>query len=137
MRWFLVLSFAALVSSTGLAQNEKVIHQAFDLADIDLLLLDLVGEVEIEFWAGDNALSETKIQIWDAPPHILKFFVEEKKRYEIVESREEKTLTLRANDPLRAPIRYKDNTCSETVKLRLFVPDNFDKTGEGIYQRRK
>ena len=137
MRWFYILSFVTLIHTTSSAQNEKVIHQAFDLGGIDNLILDLVGKVEIEFWAGDNALSETKIQIWDAPPHVLKFFVEEKKRYEVLEARNGNTLTLSANDPLRDPIRYKETTCSEAVKLRLFVPDNFEKIGEGVYQRRK
>lgn len=118
------------------SQNEKMIHQAFDLNGVDHLSLDLVGEVEIEFWAGDNALSETRIQIWDAPPHVLNFFVVEKKRYEILETKNEKNLVLSANDPVRDPIRYKETTCFEAVKLRLFVPDSFEKTGEGEYQRR-
>ncbi|MBK7408761.1 MAG: hypothetical protein IPL49_04925 [Saprospirales bacterium] len=137
MRWIFLVSFITLMQTAMSAQNEKVIHQAFDLAGIDNLSLDLIGEVEIEFWAGDNALSETKIQIWDAPPHVLKFFVEEKKRYEILEARNGTGMVLSANDPLRDPIRYKETACFETVKLRLFVPDSFDKVGAGVYQRRK
>jgi len=136
MRWFFLFSFLAFAQLTGFAQNEKVIHQAFDLAGIDHLSLDLVGEVEVEFWAGDNALSETQIQIWDAPPHVLKFFVEEKKRYEILENRNEEALVLRANDPIRDPIRYKEVSCFEAVKLKLYIPDSFDKVGESVFQRR-
>ncbi len=136
MRWFFLLLIGALLPGAALAQNEKMIHQAFDLNGVDHLSLDLVGEVEIEFWAGDNVLSETKIQIWDAPPHVLNFFVVEKKRYEILETKNEKNLVLSANDPIRDPIRYKETACFEAVKLRLFVPDSFEKTGESEYQRR-
>ena len=136
MRWLFFFLFASLLHGVALAQNEKMIHQAFDLAGIDHLSLDLVGEVEIEFWAGDNALSETKIQLWDAPPHVLNFFVVEKKRYEILEGRNETSLVLSANDPIRDPIKYRETTCFEAVRLRLFVPDSFEKVGEGEYQRR-
>lgn len=136
-RLYLLLALAALFPLSGWAQNEKVIHQTFDLAGIDHLSLDLVGDVQIEFWAGDNALSETRIQLYDAPAHVLKFFIEEKKRYEILEARHEKNLNLSANDPYRDPIRYRETSCFETVQLRLFIPDSFEKNGEGEYLRRK
>lgn len=137
MRWLFFAAFLFLIPSLAQGQNEKVIHQAFDLNGIDHLSVDLVGAVEIEFWAGDNALSETKIQLYDAPGHVLKFFIEEKKRYEILEARNETSLRLSSNDPFRDPIRYREATCFESVKLRLFVPDSFEKTGEGEYQRRQ
>ncbi len=137
MRWLSFAAFLFLMPSLGQGQNEKVIHQAFDLNGIDHLSVDLVGALEIEFWAGDNALSETKIQLYDAPGHVLKFFIEERKRYEILEARNETSLTLSSNDPVRDPIRYRETTCFESVKLRLFIPDSFEKTGEGVYQRRQ
>ncbi|MFZ2899325.1 MAG: hypothetical protein WA004_11920 [Saprospiraceae bacterium] len=136
MRWLVFAAFLFLIPSLAQGQNEKVIHQAFDLNGIDHLSVDLAGAVEIEFWAGDNALSETKIQLYDAPGHVLKFFIEEKKRYEILEARNETSLRLSSNDPVRDPIRYRETTCFESVKLRLFIPDSFEKTGEGEYQRR-
>lgn len=137
LRWLAFSAFLLLIPSLSRAQNEKVIHQAFDLSGVDYLSVNLVGTVEIEFWAGDNALSETKIQLFDAPAHVLKFFIEEKKRYEILEARNETNLALSSNDPVRDPIRYRETTCFESVKLRLFIPDSFEKTGEGEYQRRK
>ena len=136
MRWPLLFFSFFLFQGIALSQNEKMIHQAFDLAGVDYLTLDLVGEVEIEFWAGDNALSETRIQLWDAPPHVLNFFVVEKKRYEILETRNEKNLVLSANDPVRDPIRYKETACFEAVKLRLFIPDSFEKVTDGEYRRK-
>lgn len=137
LRWLVFAALFAILPLASRAQNEKVIHQAFDLNGIDHISLDLAGEVDIEFWAGDNALSETKILLYDAPAHVMKFFIEEKKRYEILEGRNEKILTLTSNDPIRDPIRYRETTCSETVRLRLFIPDSFEKAGEGQYQRRK
>lgn len=137
MRWMACTGIVCLLPFFSFAQNEKVIHQAFDLSGIDRLSLNLVGALEIEFWAGDNALSETKIQLYDAPAHVLKFFIEEKKRYEILEARNGESLALSSNDPLRDPIRYRETTCFESVRLRLFIPDSFEKTGEGEYQRRK
>jgi len=137
MRRVLFLLLCLIFQETAFSQNEKMIHQTFDLSGIDRLSLDLVGEVEIEFWAGDNVLSETRIQLWDAPAHVLNFFAGEKKRYEIVETRNVSNLVLSANDPIRDPIRYKDTACFEAVRLRLFVPDSFEPAGEGEYQRRK
>jgi hypothetical protein len=135
MRYYLLLLLSLTLPSLLWAQNEKVIHQTFDLNGITQLTIDLVGEVEVELWAGDNALAETKIQIWDAPPHVLKFFIEEKKRYEVLEVRNGEAMSLSANDPIRDPIRYKGNTCFETIRLRLLIPDSFQKVGEWEYRR--
>ena len=135
-RLLLLLLPLALIPSALRAQNEKVIHQTFELTGIQELTLDLVGELEIEFWACDNLLSETKIQLYDAAPHVLEFFINEKKRYEILETRAGEGLTLSANDPYRDPIQYKGTTCFEAVRLRIFVPDSFEGTGEGIFRRK-
>ena len=137
MRWLILSASFLLLSPALWSQNEKIIHQTFDLSGIQELTLDLVGEVEIEFWAGDNILSETNIQLYDAAPHVLDFFIKEKKRYEILELREEERLALRSADPLRDPIQYRGATCFEVTHLRVFVPDSFEKTGEGAYRRKQ
>jgi len=52
-----------------------------------------------------------------------------------VEGRNGGQMSLSSFDPIRDPIRYKGNTCFETVRLRLFIPDSFQKTGEWEYRR--
>lgn len=118
------------------AQTEKVLHETFELGELSTIRLNLYGEYQIEFWAGNNILAETQIQLYDGPPHVLDFFITEQRRYEITSATEGDALTLVSTDTKRPPIRYKGKDCFEQAKLRLFIPDSFEKAGEGLFLRK-
>ena len=108
------------------AQLEKVLHQTFEIGEADKINLDLKGEYKIELWAGNTVMTETQIRLTDASPAILKHFVEKEKRYELVLDNTDGIVDLYNFDKERKAIRTKNGECIEQVKLRIFVPDNFE-----------
>ncbi len=133
---FFLLSFFLL---TGLlqAQSKRTLHQTFDVSGIEEIRLDLYGEVELVPWAGAQIMSETQVVLQGAPKHILTFFIEEKKRYQIEEIISPETYLLQSTDKERKEIMYKGNTCYEEVKVRLFIPEDFEIVEDGKVLRRK
>ena len=127
---FLLLSFAAN------AQLAKTIHQTFDLGEAETVALQLQGDVEIETWAGNSVMTETQIELYDATPAVLKYFVEELGRYEI-EAKEQGTgLALVSKDQTRRSIQYKGQQCFETTRTKVFVPDTYEVVGDTQLRRK-
>ena len=125
----LLIGFFGLIASTGIyAQLEKVIHQTFEIEDVSRINLDFVDDysVEVILWAGNNIMTETQIHLYGASPVILKHFVEKEKRYELVLDNTDGIVDLYNFDKERKAIRTKNGECIEQVKLRIFVPDNFE-----------
>ena len=117
---FLVVSYSAD------AQLVKTIHQTFSLDEAASVNLDLQGDVEIETWAGNAVMTETKIELYDATPAVLKYFVEELGRYEIEAQAQGEGLALVSKDKTRRSIQYKGQQCYETTKTKVFVPDTYE-----------
>jgi len=125
-----VLSFFTI--STAQAQLEKVMHQTFEVGEMETISLDLVGEYDIEKWAGNTIMTETKVQLYEASPAILNHFVTKAKRYEISADTLNNQLLLASLDKERKPIRTKTQECFELVKLKIFVPDTFEMTADSM-----
>lgn len=134
MRSIPILALFALLPLAGQAQLQRVMHQAFPLDTVDFLQMDLPGTFQVETWAGDNVLTETKIQLFDASEGILKHFVE-KGRYRLETKITSDSLYLFAVDNERKPIRTLKGECSETVELRIFVPDTFEEETPNLWTR--
>lgn len=128
MRILYIVFFFAFSTQVASAQLTKVLHQTFEVDSVDKITLSLVGEYEVEKWAGNTILTETKIEIYDASPGIFKFFIEEKGRYDIVAEIDGMTASLFSNDSERKTIKNKENDteCFELIKLKIFVPDDFN-----------
>ena len=125
-----------LVAIAANAQLVKTVHQTFPLDEAGSVHLDLQGDVEIETWAGNAVMTETKIELYDATPAVLKYFVEELGRYEIEARAQGDALALVSKDKLRRSIRYKGQECFETTKTKVFVPDTYEVV-EGMQLRKK
>jgi len=124
---FLVLTIPA----PAFAQLERTIHQTFEIGDASRISLDLVGELETQPWAGNNVLTETKIQIFDASPAILKYFIEEVHRYEIqADTSAENQIVLKSFDKERKTVKTKKGECFEYVHVLVYVPEGFKKVDE-------
>jgi len=121
----LILSLL-LISISAKAQLKKTVHQTFEVGEARNINLDVFGEYEIEAWPGNTIMSETKIELYDASPHILKFFMEEKERYKLrLDGEGEESISLVSIDQERRSIQYKGNECFEQVKVKLYVPEEF------------
>ncbi len=119
------------------AQLEQTIHQTFEIGEASRISLDLMGELETQPWAGNNVLTETKIQIFDASPAILKYFIEEAHRYQILADTSGNQIVLRSFDKERKTIRTNSGECFEYVHVRIFVPEEFEKVDEVTLVREK
>ncbi|MGK0364352.1 MAG: hypothetical protein ACI85O_001409 [Saprospiraceae bacterium] len=121
----LLFSFLFLNISAN-AQLKKTVHQTFEIGEARNINLEVYGEYEIESWSGNTIMSETKIELYDASPHILKFFMKEKERYMLTLNGEgEESVNLVSNDKERRSIQYKGKECFEQVKVKLYIPEDF------------
>lgn len=127
---FSFLFICLFIFSNAQAQLEKVMHQTFEVGNMEGISLDLVGEYDIEKWAGNTIMTETKVELYEASPAILNHFVSKDKRYEILADTLNNQLVLSSLDKERKPIRTKTQECPEIVHVRVFVPDTFEMTGD-------
>ena len=125
MRYLFILAIGLFSTQTLSAQLSQVIHQTFDIDEVEAISLDIVGEYEIEKWAGNTVMTETSIQIYDATPSIFKHFVKAG-RYEILGENNEANYQLSSKDTDRRTIRTKRGDCYEFIKIRVFIPEDFD-----------
>ena len=79
LRTILFLTFFFSVLNTGFSQLEKVIHQTFDPGTIQNIKIDLIEGYELLPWSGNQILTETEVELYDAAPHVLDFFHRRKK----------------------------------------------------------
>ncbi len=125
MRFLFLLTVGLLSFQTINAQLSQVIHQTFDIDEATSISLNLVGEYEIEKWPGNTIMTETSVQIYDATPSILKHFISAG-RYEILGESTDDSYGLTAKDSERKAIQTRRGDCYEFIKMRVFVPEDFD-----------
>jgi len=119
--FFLLVFFT---SSSLTAQLKQTVHQTFDIEDAKSVSIDLTGEYEIVQWAGNTIMTHTYIELSDARPSILAYYMD-KGRYEIKGLATGDQYAIIANDKVRRPIRFKDLECYEYTKVKIFIPDDF------------
>lgn len=127
-----------LCASTALTAQVVVrnsMHETFPLKAAKAVQLDLVGEYEVDFWAGSTVLVETAVELENAGEHVLEFFTKQG-RYAIDSeySDDGKTLILRARDKKRPPIRTKQGECLELTEVKILLPENFVPQGTDTWQ---
>ncbi|HFA51103.1 MAG TPA: hypothetical protein ENJ95_18985 [Bacteroidetes bacterium] len=123
--------FSFCLATLSFSQLEKTIHQTFDVSQSNAISFDLVSDSTVIVpWAGNNVLTETKIELYDASPSILKHFIEKDQRYAIQADSTSGVFRLSSVKMKREPIRTKNGECYENVQIRLFVPDDFELQGK-------
>lgn len=131
------LLFFSIFMNTSHAQLEKVLHQTFFLEEIDLVALNVAGDIEIEQWAGNTIMTETRVKLYEGSPGIINYFVKAG-RYDIEKEDFGTTgIKLNSKDNIRRPIRTKTGECYEEVTVRVFVPEDFEKNQNGTLERVK
>lgn len=126
MKYIFAFFFLSFFTFSAQAQLKKTVHQTIEVGEARNINLDLYGEYEIEAWPGNTLMSETKIELYDASPHILKFFLEEQERYKILADNSGENLSVYSNDKERRSISYKGAQCYEIIKVKLYVPEEFE-----------
>ena len=120
--WF-VLCFSGPLQ----AQFTQVLYhnQALDTKDSLLLEFDLPFTTEL--WASNYLMVETTIQLYKVKTGLLEYLIE-KGRYDIQvrEAAASVRLSQKLDYALASP-------AVEEVRLKLYIPDTFQKAGEGIW----
>ncbi len=125
MRVLPFLFFFFLSQSFLFGQLEKTIHQTFPIDNPNQISLELFGDYELITWAGDNILTETNIQLYDASKGILKHFLEEG-RYDILQdSASALGVILRSKDVERNSVKTSHGECYEFTMIKVFIPENY------------
>lgn len=112
-------------------------HQTFQLDSINQVRIDLVDSFEVETWAGNQMMSETQVQLYQASESVLKFFLKNE-RYTIIHdstTADASTLQLRSKDTVRRGVKTKFGECEEHVTVRIFVPRDFEKKAFNLWAR--
>ena len=118
------------------AQVHKSFHQIFEMSDsVSTIELKLVGEYEWEHWAGNTIMLQTKVELYDASQATLDYFWEKDERYKVEGQGGGKKMLLFALKQERPGIKVGGVQCFEIVKQRLFIPDTFELTGEGVFTK--
>ncbi len=129
MKNLLTLCFLFLGCSL-IAQVTKTVHQTFEIEEeVVNVALDIYDEFVVEEWAGNNIMVVTKIELTSGAQHLLDFYVKEG-RYNLESSGEDTALSLVSKDNVRRGMKYKDLTVYETVKMKLYIPENFQLNGD-------
>ncbi len=113
-----------LLANTADAQLQKILHQSFDIEEVTSISLDLYGEYELEKWAGNTILTETHIQLYDASPNIMDFYVKQG-RYDMEGTLDGEHFKMISKDKVRKTLKTKEGECFEFIKLRIFIPEDF------------
>lgn len=110
----------------GIAQVKKTLHQTFELSDENSeVILDIYDEFEVEEWSSNNIMIVTTATLESGIQHVLDFYVRIG-RYDVEKSGEENSMTLTSKDKVRKGMKYKDTVIYEIVKMKLFIPDNYE-----------
>jgi len=126
----LFLLLVTISFSTGLfGQLKETVHQTFEIDEAQSINLDLAGDFEIVKWAGNTLMSKTYIELSDARPSILNYYLKDG-RYELEGNASGDSFSLVAKDKNRRPIKYKNLTCYEYTKVVIYVPDDFVEAGK-------
>ncbi|MEL6866479.1 MAG: hypothetical protein AAFP19_18785 [Bacteroidota bacterium] len=116
------------------AQLEKVLHQTFEVEGISNISLDIAGELEIVKWAGNTILAETNVQLYDASPSVMRFVLD-KGRYDILANDKADDFKIFSKNGERATINTKQGQVYEMIKVRIFVPEDFEIVDNTSLQR--
>ncbi len=136
MKIFYALLFYTFLTTSVLAQHQRIIHRTFSMDTATTLELELFGEYTVETWVGNDIMIETNISLANVPEGIFNHYIKEG-RYEIEEKREGETLRLLSKDTKRAKIKMPKGDSEETVTVKVFIPDAMEASGDKRWTKPK
>ncbi|MFT5998344.1 MAG: hypothetical protein ACI81P_000797 [Neolewinella sp.] len=136
MRFLITLAFMAVTAFSFAQDPADIYHKTIDLDSINEVSFDVYkgDKLEIKTWPGDDILVETSVKLNNGDPHILKFFLD-KKRWDLAEKISGANLKLESVDKTRRIVQGTEFSTSETVVIVVYLPEEFEATGERAYRR--
>ncbi len=136
MRYLLSVALLGIAAVAFAQDPADIFHKTVDLDSINVVNLDVYeyDQYEVRQWPGDDILIETSVKINNGKPHILKFFLEQK-RWDLKEEVAGDRLSLVSRDKVRRVVQGTQGTTSETVNIVVYIPQEFTAAGSNSYQR--
>ncbi|WP_020534422.1 hypothetical protein [Lewinella cohaerens] len=121
----LLLGLSFLLQSVVTAQIHDRLHWVFPVDSVDQVDFDLVDPFVVDNWDGNQIMVTSEITVYNATKGIMKFFIEENKRWEIIDTLQNGILTIDSYQSRRAPIQSGGEECYEIVKVKVFLPSDY------------
>lgn len=126
----LLVFLTSLYSITLFAQIEKTIHQTFTVTEAQQIEVNLPVNYEFTTWPGDAILVETNIKLEQATTPILNYAIENGRYQVTLEDKGGGSFLMSYKNPSRQKLKTKFGECTETVTIRIFVPEQFDQASQ-------
>lgn len=134
VRLFLIFVGLNLVSPLS-AQVHERLHWVFPADSIEQITFDIVDPYEVNVWDGNQIMVTSEITVYNATKGIIRFFVEENRRWDIIDTIQSNVMLLDSYHSRRAPIQSSGQECYEQVQVKIFLPSEFEQVGE-LWQRK-
>lgn len=134
----LLVGFFFFLQNAVVAQIHDRLHWIFPVDSVEQINFDLVDPFEVENWAGNQIMVTSEITVYNATKGIMKFFIEENKRWEVIDTVQNGILTIDSYQSRRAPIQSKGEECYEFVKVKVFLPSEYVRVADSeVWMRKK
>ncbi len=121
----LFIGFLFFLQNAAIAQIHDRLHWVFPVDSVEQINFDLVDPFVVENWAGNQIMVTSEITVYNATKGIMRFFIEDNKRWEIIDTVQNRVLTLDSYQSRRAPIHSGGEECYEIVSVKVFLPSEY------------
>ena len=126
-RFFYSGFFLLFFCSLAQAQIHDRLHWVFALDSVQQVDFDIVDEFVINNWDGNQVMVTSEITVYNATKGVVRFFMEDDRRWDIVDTLQGTNLLLESYHSRRAPIVSQGEQCYEVVQVKVFLPNDFEK----------
>lgn len=128
----LLLGCFLIVLNLG-AQNFESFYKYFEIDTSEQLELNLHGDYEIKYYAGNTVGFETTVELTYASKHVLNHFIK-LGRYAVEMELGANQATFTHKDLYRGPM---SKTAEEIVELIVYIPDTFSTSDNITFRKEK
>lgn len=131
----LVLTFGISGTACGQTPWKRLLHQSFDLPDsVCLVDIDLPWNYEVERWPTNAFMVETTLEVANASETVLNGVLKQN-RYAYKLYCQGGTCALMPVLRSFLPMQTTQGVMQETLKARIFLPDDFERAGDHLWTR--
>jgi hypothetical protein len=120
-----LVGFLFFLQNVATAQIHDRLHWIFPVDSVDQINFDLVDPFVVQNWAGNQIMVTSEITVYNATKGIMRFFIEENKRWEVIDTLQNGVLTIDSYQSRRAPIHSGGEECYEIVQVKVFLPSEY------------
>lgn len=130
-----VLTVGMTSTACGQSQWKRLLHQAFELPDsVCLVDIDLPWAYEVELWPTNSMMAETTLEVDNTSENILNGLMKQNRYSYKLHCQGGTCLLVPILRPF-LPLQTAQGVMQETLKARIFLPDDFERAGDHLWTR--